>query len=423
MAPSSFGAAGILRDRLAGKLGILFLMYISQKIFLTFSWTLLPVMLRQKGVSLGLIGFSALAYSPWALKFLWAPLVDRFYSPGLGRRKSWILPLLCTAWGLQLLLALVRPMEHLGLVLTLIFILNLLFATADIAVDGYATDILKPGERPWGNTIQMTGYMLGYMTGAGVLLMVYDNLGWTRTLFLAAILQMVLIAPVLVHREVAPVCRNTVPASQAGGLRKMAREPGTLWFILLLVVFTVCDQGGSHLRVPMFADLGISPGQVGTLNLWIGTPISIAGTFLGGILIRRLGVKPMFMAGLAGGALVSLVSALIPVGWDQFHGSLPWPVPVLVGLDKLVIGVTTVLICSMIMDMSAGPRSATRYAALSSVGHLAGFAVMPLAGMLCDRIGYTAFFSGMALAGAVSVFLGGRILKKLNLKYETGKER
>ena len=36
---------------------------------------------------------------PFSLKLFWAPLVDSLYHPGLGRRKSWLVPvqLLCGA--------------------------------------------------------------------------------------------------------------------------------------------------------------------------------------------------------------------------------------------------------------------------------------------------------------------------------------
>lgn len=122
------------------KLGLLFLMYITQKIFLCFTWTLLPILLRQQGIGLGAIGFAALVYSPWALKFVYASLVDRFYSSKLGRRKSWIVPLLTAALFILPLLSLISPLHDLKILLLAVFVLNVVFATVDIAVDGDATD-------------------------------------------------------------------------------------------------------------------------------------------------------------------------------------------------------------------------------------------------------------------------------------------
>jgi len=399
---------------LTRKLLVLFPMYISQKIFLTFTWTLLPLILRRNNFCLGTIGFTALVYSPWALKFVHAPLVDRFYSPKFGKRKSWIIPLLCLSLVLLPLLAALEPTHHLGPLLGLIFILNILFATVDIAVDGYATDILTPEERPWGNTLQMIAYLLGYMAGAGCFLVVYENLGWSKTVLLITWVQLGLTLPVVFHREMAPVASEALEsAKQLPSIGAVLTRPGIPWFLLLLMIIALCDQSGNHLRGPLFIDLGVLPRQLGQINIWIATPISIMGTLLGGVALTRLGPGPSFAMACAGAAGVSILSAVISAQWISL-GSLPglWPVQLLMGLDKFVMGTLLVITASMTMTMSAGGnQAATTHAVLSSAGHLAGFAVMPLAGMACDWMGYSNLFSGMALLALFSIFMGRHIIE------------
>ncbi len=56
----------------------------------------LPVLLRQHGVDLALIGMLKLLALPWMLKALWAPWVDRIASARLGHHRGWILPLQAT---------------------------------------------------------------------------------------------------------------------------------------------------------------------------------------------------------------------------------------------------------------------------------------------------------------------------------------
>ena len=93
----AFPLIGIPNKLVSGtthKLLLLLVMYLSQRIFLCFSWTLFPIVLRQNGASLSTIGFSALVYCPWALKFTYASLIDRTKGGRMGRRKSWIVPLL-----------------------------------------------------------------------------------------------------------------------------------------------------------------------------------------------------------------------------------------------------------------------------------------------------------------------------------------
>jgi hypothetical protein len=56
----------------------------------------LPVLLRQHGVDLAVIGLLKLLALPWMLKVLWAPWVDRIASARLGHHRGWILPLQTT---------------------------------------------------------------------------------------------------------------------------------------------------------------------------------------------------------------------------------------------------------------------------------------------------------------------------------------
>ena len=96
----------------------------------------LPVLLREQGVSLSVIGFTSALALPWALKFAWAPFVDRY-----GSRKRWLLVLNCVTMALMLLVAsrdFAAWVDALPLLLAVLFCMNLVSATQDIATDGYA---------------------------------------------------------------------------------------------------------------------------------------------------------------------------------------------------------------------------------------------------------------------------------------------
>ena len=257
------------------KMGLLFTMYILQNISLGFTWCLLPILMRKQGFSLGAIGLTALIYSPWALKFLWASQVDRRYSLRWGRRKSWIMPLTLLSLAFLAVLALMDPSNHLVMVLAIVFCLNINIATTDIAVDGYATDILSPKERSWGNTTQMTGYLIGHTLGSGVFLIIYQWVGWAATLWIMAGLHMLLMVPVLAHREIHPVDEGSSPEQDEKfkpSARAFLRLTRVHWFLLFLFMVGLTDNGGNQLRLTMLADAGLDPSDLGQLLLWIGSP-------------------------------------------------------------------------------------------------------------------------------------------------------
>ena len=132
----------------------------------------LPAILRSYDVSLKVIGFTSLLAIPWALKFLWAPYIDKYYSARLGQSRSWILPMQLLAMLLLLAIAFFDPKSlatQQGLIyfLTLMFLLNLVAATQDVATDGLAVRNLNYEERSWGNGLQVAGYRLGLIIGGG----------------------------------------------------------------------------------------------------------------------------------------------------------------------------------------------------------------------------------------------------------------
>ena len=107
---------------------------------------------------------------PWALKFLWAPVVDRYALPRVGRRTSWIVPLQLLTAAPLLAVAGWPPSRSLTPLLVTVFVVNLLAATQDIATDGLAVELLAPSERGLANGVQVGGYRLGMILGGGVLL-------------------------------------------------------------------------------------------------------------------------------------------------------------------------------------------------------------------------------------------------------------
>src|SRR5699024_6936214 len=133
-------------------------------------------------VSLTKIGFLTLAGSAYTLKFLWAPFLDRFQIPFLGRRRGWI-------FLTQLLLGVsifamgwFPPAQFLGVLSLLAVWVAFLSATQDVAFDAYSTDVLRPTERAAGAAVHVMGYRLAMIVSSGLALVLAEQyLGWSAT--------------------------------------------------------------------------------------------------------------------------------------------------------------------------------------------------------------------------------------------------
>lgn len=145
----------------------------------------MPFLLKSK-LSYAEIGTFALSTYPYSLKLAWSPIVDSCWVPhlqlpflgrvGLGRRKSWIVPVQLIVgvmlWFLssnvdQLLLS-----EHppINTITALFFTLVLFAATQDIAVDGWALTLLSQENLSYASTAQTVGLNIGYFMSFTVFL-------------------------------------------------------------------------------------------------------------------------------------------------------------------------------------------------------------------------------------------------------------
>lgn len=71
---------------------LLGMLYMAQGLPFGFQAKTLPALLRQLGLSLQSVGMATLLSAPWLMKLLWAPLLDSYYLPAVGRRRTYILP-------------------------------------------------------------------------------------------------------------------------------------------------------------------------------------------------------------------------------------------------------------------------------------------------------------------------------------------
>jgi PAT family beta-lactamase induction signal transducer AmpG len=133
----------------------------------------LQAWLKDSGASNTAIGVMTYVALPYMLKFLWAPFIDRYPLPMLGRRRGWIfltqiaLAVAIAAFAIQ------NPTVSLTPIAVCAVVIVFLSATQDIAFDAYRTDVSKPHERG----LAAAANNLGYRSAAWIALSVLDSCG------------------------------------------------------------------------------------------------------------------------------------------------------------------------------------------------------------------------------------------------------
>jgi PAT family beta-lactamase induction signal transducer AmpG len=124
--------------------------------------------LTADGIDIATIGFLSLVGLPYTFKFLWAPLMDRFEPPWLGRRRGWLVLTQLALAGALFWMAATPPASALAAFALLAGLVAWLSASQDVVVDAYRTDVLSAAERGMGSSLTVLGYRLAMILSGGI---------------------------------------------------------------------------------------------------------------------------------------------------------------------------------------------------------------------------------------------------------------
>ncbi len=384
------------------KLALLSSLYLAQGLPFGFFTVALPVLMRKQGLDLQAIGLANLLAAPWALKFLWAPLVDRWGFASIGRRRSWILPLqalsVLTAAGLSV----VDPRTGIRTLMAALLVTNAIAATQDIATDGLAVEMLGEDERGYGNAVQVAGYRVGMIVGGGFLLVVFDRVGWAFTFVAMAALLALSTVPIALHRE-----RPAPPAAAgatigAGAWLDVIRRPGMARWLAVLVVYKGGEALAYGMVKPLLVDRGLSVEEIGWLVGTIGFFAGLAGALLGGWVVNRVGrSRALIGCGLL--QLVGILAYVAPAAGLAGRGALAAACTI----EHLTGGMATVALFTRMMDLSREETAGTDYTVQASVVVLATGTAATLSGLVAARLGYAGHFTLSAGISALGLAFTG----------------
>ena len=361
---------------------------------------LLPVYLRSRGVGLGEIGLLSTLSLPWALKFLWAPFVDR-----LATRRRWIVGaqvgIAATLAAMLLTGAASGPAFF-----ALVFLLVTLSATQDIAVDAYTIEISERSELGPANGVRVTAYRLAMIAAGGALVAASASIGWATVFALSAALFLALAAlsSRLPERDRAPAAHQPIGEP----VRDLLTRPAIAGVVLFVLTFKLGDLALTPMIKPFWLDNGFTVQQIGWVQTTLGVGASIVGALAGGAATRWLGTwRALWVLGI--------VQAASNLGY-YVAAAAGAPVPLMYAsaiIEQFSAGLGTAAFLAFLMTLCARQHAATQFALLSALYRVAGIGAAALSGFLTQRFGYADYFLltfGLALPGFALLPLVGRAL-------------
>jgi PAT family beta-lactamase induction signal transducer AmpG len=371
--------------------------------------------LTDLGLSNTKIGLLMYVALPYLLKPLWAPLLDRFTVPWLGRRRGWILTFQLLLACAIASLAFFGGAHQLTMIAVVLLAVVFLSASLDIVIDAYRTDVARPEERGLAAAATNLGYRALSYGSLSVALIVADHVSWRAAfLTLAGAMAVISLATVWAPEPDDPRGNKlpTLGETVVTPLKELFAVPGVVALIVLLLCYKIGDAFALKFFTAFMQHTGFTKTEIGVAVKAVLTTGAMVGALLGGIWMIKLGLRRAML-------IFAVLQGLTNLGYLLLHhvGKQYGVMLGAVALDALASGMGNIASVALMMALCDKRFSAFQYALLSMVALLPRYTLGGPAGYLADVAGWGGYYLtsfALAIPGVVLVLVMRKRLDALD---------
>lgn len=363
----------------------------------------IPDWMRSIGVDIKVVGLITLAQAPWSFKVLWAPLLDRFVPPFLGRRRGWAAIAQVALFAITLALAgVARHPDSPWVIGALALAIAVAAATQDIAVDAYAVDVLRPDEQGVAVGFRTAAYLMAMRLAGAFAITFAAWTSWPTVLVGIAISYLGLL--IATARAPKPEETHEPPRSLREAVWQpfvgFLSRPLALQILGFVIFYKLSDVMANALLRPFLHDMGYNQVDRGVLLGLVTWASTALGALLGGMLTTGMGVgRSLWVFGI--------IQSLSNIGYIAVALS-PVNRPLMLaatGFETLTSGMGTGAFSVLLLRLTQKRFSATQYSLMSSLFALPRILAGPIAGFAVDAVGWVVYFWIAVAAGAPGLLL------------------
>lgn len=382
-------------------------LYAAQAITGSLVQTGLPTVLRESGTALDKLGLLSLIFLPWACKFLWAPVVDRFGAARLGHRRSWLLASQTLIAISFLAMAWFTPQDHFEALLVLLLAIAFFAATQDIATDALAVEAVDEEHRGLVSGASVFGGYFGFLLGVGAWLPVYAAFGWPVSMIFMAVLVAVMTLPAIIARPAEAIIQKD-RSPRRPGLGAAFASASLRRGLLFLLVYQAGLRLGMSLIGPYLIDAGLDLAQIGWLKGVGGALAGLGAALLASIFLRRLGARALVTAALLNG------SVFAALGFCAMFGSVSGQlIGALVLLQAAAAAFSMMALYASMIGWCSPNQAGTDFALLQSVDAILAIGFSIAAGFISQNAGHHVNFAISAALLGIAAMSSTRLLRNI----------
>ncbi|MGA7545343.1 MAG: MFS transporter [Methyloceanibacter sp.] len=412
-------AGAVFLDR---RVLIILVLGFSSGLPLALSGSTLLLWMKDAGVDLGTIGLFALVGIPYTIKFLWAPIVDAFQVPVLGRalghRRGWLVFSQLLLMAAILFLGFQDPLHAPLMVALAAVIVATASATQDIVIDAFRVEYLPTDAQAAGMAYFVAAYRIGMLvsTAGAVALVAYleyagvdRGLVWAYGYAAMAALVVVGMGAALLAQE--PRGPEREAEAQALGERQgnplsrffraaydafadFLSKRDALLILLFVVAFKLTDTFAGVMTGPFVLSIGFDKASYAAIVKGVGLIASLLGGLAGGLLARAL---PLSRALLVAGILQALAN--FTFSWLAYIGVNHAALAVVISAENFTSAVGTVVFIAYLSALCTSPaHTATQFALLTALASFGRTTLASVTGFVAAATGWVMFFALCAAA-------------------------
>ena len=342
-------------------------------------------------VDLATIGFFSLVTLPYSLKFVWAPVMDRYIPPFLGRRRGWVLITQILLLLSIAAMALHDPARGLQMLAINAIAITFFSASQDISLDAYRTDVLQDREMGAGAAVFVLGYRIAMISTGALAFFLADRIQWPAVYVVLSTLLVVGIATTFIAPE--PVLSDAPPKSLFEAVVLPFADffqrvgPRAVLVLVFIVVYKYSDSLAGSMTTPFLLQAGFSQSEVGAVFLGVGVIATIAGVVVGGAVMGKVGINRALWLFVVFQGL----SNLTYYGLSLSGKNHAFMVAAII-TENFGLGLVSAVMTAYIMEMCNKRFTATQFALLSSLMAASRDILVAPAGKLVESTGWPGFF-------------------------------
>ena len=361
--------------------------------------------LMDSGLSLTSIGLFALAGTPYALKFLWSPLIDTIKIPFLnnllGKRRSWLLITQIILFLIFFIIATINPLEDLYLLAVLVCSAAFISATQDIALDAYRIELHSEKELAAGIATYVLGYRIALIVAGAGALYLAEYMSWNAAFIIMSLC--FLLGPLILlflpannkimeskEKDIGYFDRviKWIKTAVLDPFIEFSQRQSWIWILIFIAIYKLGDALAGNMTTPFLLDIGFSKIQIANIVKVIGLAATLIGLFIGGMLVAKY----------------NIVSVLFIGGFLQMFSNLFFAIQGVVGVNTNVLmltisienlagGIGTAAFLAYLSKLVDSRYIATQFALLTSFMALSRTQLSAPAGWMVVGIGWNGLFS------------------------------